>query len=118
MSCVYMSITLEKRALTIEEAISVVKGQYSSTEEVPVEKEVVIRLSTIDIAMLSFVICAVLSLISALVYKAFFTEPQHIEEVKNTNSNGSYTDVEFTEKASDRGFDYPYENIDEVLRGD
>ncbi|MBQ4402032.1 MAG: hypothetical protein II832_07695 [Synergistaceae bacterium] len=84
MSCVYISITLEKRALTIEEAIGVVRGQYSSTEEVPVEKELVIRLST---------------------------TPQHMDEVTKTNSNGSYTDVEFTEEASDRGFGCPYEDI-------
>ena len=116
MNYIYMSITLEKRALTIEEAISVVRGQYSSTEEVPVEKELVIRLSTTDIAILSFVICAVLSLISALVYKAFFAEPQHIEAVSKTNNNRSYTNMEFAEKSSDEGFDYPYEDIGDALK--
>ncbi len=113
---VYVSITIEKRKLTFNEALDAINmPNYSSLEEVPRDNEVVIRLNTTDIVIFSFVIGAVLSLIFALVYKIFFVSPSYREKISSNANDDEYIDVEFADRKLNEDFDYPYEDINEAL---
>ena len=117
MNCIYLTITLEKRSFTFKEELYAMRNHYS-IEEVPRDKEVVVRLNTTDMAILSFLVGVVLSLIAALIYKAFFTEPSHSQEVINNADSKNYANAVFTEETSVEDFNYPYEDIGDVIKED
>ena len=115
MSFVYLTITLEQRKLTFMETLDAIQ-RNSSVEEIPRGKDVVIRLNNSDIVILSFIVGLVLSLIAALVYKAFFTETVSQEAVSQEEVlNDIDNAVKFTKEKPADDFDYPYEDIEEVL---
>lgn len=124
MNCVYLSVTLEKRKLTLDDYLDAYERYpYSDVQEVtkeleqaPRDKEVVVRLNTKDMTILIFTVVAVLFLITILIYKAFFGEPSRPKEIVNNADNERYTNAEFTEKTSAEDFDYPYEDIGDALR--
>lgn len=75
-----------------------------------------------NIIMFSLLIGAVISVLAVFVCKALFPDTSsstidvHEGTEMNNNHTPEYIDVEFTEKASDKGFDYPYEDIGDALR--
>ena len=117
-----MSITLEKRKLTLDDYLNALgTEQYYHLEEMPRDKDVVIRLNTTDIVILSFIVGIVLSIIAALVYKVFtVTSSQHSETSNNTKSGREsgedYSNVGFAERTPADDFDYPYEDIGDALK--
>ena len=112
----YVNVMIEKQEKTIEEILKEMRQEHSSIEEVPANKEFVVRLDTTDIVILSFAIGTVLSLIAVLIYKAFFAEPSHEEKLSKVKNNKDYIDVDFTEETSGEEFNYPYEDIEKILR--
>lgn len=117
MNCIYLSVTLEKRKLTFMEELDAIQNNYS-TKEIPRDKEVVVRLNTMDMAILIFTVVAVLFMIAILVYKAFFAEPSRPKEYANKADSESYTNTVSTKETSVEDFDYPYEDIGDALKGD
>ena len=115
MNCIYLSITLEKRKLTFMETLDTIQNNYS-TQEIPLDKEVVVRLNTMDMTILIFTVVAVLFMIAILVYKAFFAEPSRPKEYANKADSESYTNTVSTKETSVEDFDYPYEDIGDALR--
>lgn len=126
MNCMYLSVTLEKRKLTLDDYLDAYKRYpYSHVQEVtkeleqaPREKEVVVRLNTMDMAILIFTVVSVLFMIAILIYKAFFAEPSRQKEVINNADTESYTNTVSTKETSAEDFDYPYEDIGDALKGD
>ena len=115
MNCVYLSITLEKRKLTFMETLDTIQNNYS-TQEIPLDKEVVVRLNTMDMTILIFTVVAILCLIAILIYKAFFAEPSRSKEYSNNADSKSYTNTVSTKETSAEDFNYPYEDIRDALR--
>lgn len=108
-----MSVAIEERQLTFRERIAELRaGNYTSIEEVPPSKEVVIRLNATDIVILSFIVGAVISLIITLAYKVFTARKVEPKVAPKE----SHTDVGYAGMLAEEDFDYPYEDIGDALR--
>lgn len=83
-----------------------------SIQEVSASDEVVIRLSRMDIVILSFVVGAVLSLIIALTYKVFSAR----KGVPKEDAREISADVWYARMLAEEGFDYPCEDIGDALK--
>ena len=91
-------------------------NNYEGTKHV--DKEITLKLTASKVIIISFSIGVVLSLLAVLTYKVLSDKyTQQTKALNNTiNKDEEYINTEFSENTPENEFDYPYEDIGDVLR--